>query len=503
MHMTQVQLLARGAASLAMIAGAFTYAASGPAAAVPGAAAAAATAPPPAAAQVTTVAPDLIVTNARVFDGRSAQLREHAEIVIAAGRIVAVRDAGATAAARGSSDAADAGAPGVKPPRRIDAGNRVVIPGLIDAHIHPTIAVAISALRDNDPNYVAARAGVEARNILLRGFTTIRDMGGPSFGLKQAIDEGVLEGPRIFPSGAIISQTSGHGDFRTRSGTPRRWTGEVDPLELRGYGLIADGQDEVLTAVREQLRLGATQIKLAAGGGISSMYDPIDSVQYIEEELRAAVRAAADWGTYVAVHAYTPAAIRRSVEAGVKSIEHAHLIDEATMKLIAERGVFLSPQAYLFGGAAQQAFGGGPPGPNAPPPTAAQLAQRAKSSMVSVGLDHMMQLAKKYQVKVAFGTDVFGSPRIYPLESREFGARLAWFTPLEILRQATSINGELLAMSGLRSNYQGRLGVLEPGALADLLVVEGNPLEDIRVLEKPDENLRVIVKEGRVVKSTL
>ena len=443
--------------------------------------------------------PDLIITRVRVFDGRSAQLRENAEILIRGGRIVEVRNAGAAGAPL-ANGTAPAGAPS---PRLIDAGNRIVIPGLIDAHVHPTIAVSFQALRDNDPNYIAARSGVEARKILLRGFTTIRDMGGPSFGLKQAIDEGLLEGPRIFPSGAIISQTSGHGDFRQRLGTPRRWTGEVDALERLGYGLIADGSDEVSTAVREQLRLGASQVKLAAGGGISSMYDPIDSVQYFESELRAAVQAAADWGTYVAVHAYTPAAIRRSVEAGVRSIEHAHLIDEATMKLIGERGVFLSPQAYVFGGAfaPPPSAAGAPVGP---PPTAAQLAQREKSALVSVGLDRMMQLAKKYGVKVAFGTDVFGAPRVYAWESREFGARLRWFTPLEILRQATSINGELLAMSGARNPYPGaKLGVIEAGAWADLLVVDGNPLEDIKLLEEPDKNLRLIVKGGQVVRASL
>jgi imidazolonepropionase-like amidohydrolase len=455
--------------------------------------------------------PDLIITRARVFDGRSAQLRDNAEIVIRGGRIAEIRNAGNAGGVAPSASTSTAGPTGAAatppaaaaPPRIIDAGNRVVIPGLIDAHVHPTIAVSFQALRDHDPNYIAARSAVEARRILLRGFTTIRDLGGPAFGLKQAIDEGLVEGPRIFPSGAIISQTSGHGDFRQRLGTPRRWTGEVDALERQGYGLIADGVDEVAAAVREQLRLGASQVKLAAGGGISSMYDPIDSVQYFESELRAAVQAAADWGTYVAVHAYTPAAIRRSVEAGVRSIEHAHLIDEATMTLIGERGVFLSPQAYVFGGAfaPPPSAAGAPAGP---PPTPAQLAQREKSALVSTGLDRMMQLAKKHGVKVAFGTDVFGAPRVYDWESREFGARLRWFTPLEILRQATSGNGELLAMSGARNPYAGaKLGVIEAGAWADLLVVEGNPLEDIRLLEDPGRNLRVIVKNGQVLKQGL
>jgi imidazolonepropionase-like amidohydrolase len=225
------------------------------------------------------------------------------------------------------------------------------------------------------------------------------------------------------------------------------------------------------------------------------MYDPIDSVQYVEEELRAAVRAAADFGTYVAVHAYTPAAIRRSVEAGVRSIEHAHLIDEATMKLIAERGVYLSPQAYVFSGVFAAGGAAAPAQPSA---------QSAKSAQVSVGLDRMMQLAKRYGVKVAFGTDVFGSPKVFPWESREFGARLRWFSSFEILKQATSTNGELLALSATRNPYaEGKLGVVEPGAWADFLLVEGNPLTDVRVLENPEQNLRLIVKNGRIVKRTL
>lgn len=428
-------------------------------------------------------APTLIIRNARVFDGRSANLAEGVDIVIAGNKIVAI----AVGAGRSAS--------GVN---TIDAQGRIVIPGLIDAHVHPAISVPLAALSDYDASYMVARSTAEARAILLRGFTTVRDMGGPSFGLKRAIDEGLLEGPRIFPSGAIVSQTSGHGDFRDRADSPpRRWSGRGDTAERLGFSLIADGPDEVLAAVREQLRLGATQIKLTAGGGISSSWDPIDSVQFLLPELRAAVDAAADWGTYVAVHAYTPVSIRRSVEAGVRSIEHAHLIDEPTMKLIAERGVFLSPQSFLFSGPNSRAM----PAPTGPP-TPTQLAQREKSQLVSTGLDRMMQLARKYNVKVAFGTDVFGSSRVFGLESREFGSRLRWFTPLEILRQATAINGELLGLSGPRNGY-GKLGVLEPGALADLLVLGGDPFQDLTILEDPEKNLLVIIKDGRVIRHRL
>ncbi|MEZ5500617.1 MAG: amidohydrolase family protein [Steroidobacteraceae bacterium] len=425
----------------------------------------------------------LVIRNARIFDGSNPNLLTGRDLLIDAGKIIALQPAGALPA--GSETTV------------IDAGGRVLVPGLIDAHVHPAQPIPRAQLRDSDPSYVTLRAAEELRRMLMRGFTTIRDMGGPSFGLKQAIDEGLIPGPRIFPSGAIISQTGGHGDMRERIATPAvALGGPADPLQLLGYSLIVDGPAQVAAAVREQLRLGATQIKLTAGGGISSQYDPLDSVQFSAAELEAAVQSAGDWGTYVAVHAYTPAAIRRAVQAGVRCIEHGHLIDEPTMRLLAERGVFLSPQAYLFSGAFA------PPRRGSGPPSAAQLAQRAKSQQVSAGLDTMMQLAKRYKVRIAFGTDVFGAASVYELQSHEFAARSRWFTPVEILHQATASNGELLDWSGQRNPY-GKLGVIEVGALADLLIVDGEPLEDIAVFDDPERSLRVIIKNGAIVKNTL
>ncbi|MEZ5514498.1 MAG: amidohydrolase family protein [Steroidobacteraceae bacterium] len=446
---------------------------------------------PPAAAQATPAAEaaaapviTLVVRNARVYDGQRATLTAPTSIWIAADRVAAIgfEPAGVTLSASS---------------RMLDAGGRIAMPGLIDAHMHPMVIAGFDDLKGMDANYVMARAAASAQATLLRGFTTVRDLGGPSFGLKQAIDEGLIAGPRIFPSGAIVSQSGGHGDFRSRA-AGAQYRGEPDILEQRGYTARVDGVDQVLTAVREQLRLGATQIKLAAGGGISTPLNPLDSVQLLDEEMRAAVRAAADYGTYVTVHAYTPQSLRRALDAGVRCVEHAHLIDEPTMKLIAERGVFVSTQAYAFSGVFAR-----PPAPGSPPPTAAQLFVRAKAERVQAGLDRMMTLAKKHGAKVAFGTDLFGSERVVSLQPKEFGARLKWFTSAEILQQATGINGELLSMSGTRNPYAGPVGVLTPGAMADLLIVDGNPLEDVRVLEEPDKNLLVIVKDGVVVKERL
>ena len=231
----------------------------------------------------------------------------------------------------------------------------------------------------------------------MRGFTTVRDVGGPAFGLKRAIDEGIVVGPRIYPSGAIITVTSGHGDFRQPFEVPRTLGSPQSRGEVLGAAMIADSPDEVRVRVREQLMQGASQIKLTAGGGVASPHSPLDASTFTEAELRAAVEAAGNWGTYVTVHAYTPESIRRSIAAGVKCIDHGHLMDEATAKLIAEKGVWLSMQA--FPDELAKAF---PPG----------SFEREKAMEVFAGTDKTFKLAKKYKIKTAWGTDILFSAQL-------------------------------------------------------------------------------------------
>jgi imidazolonepropionase-like amidohydrolase len=307
--------------------------------------------------------------------------------------------------------------------------------------------------------------------------------------LKRAIDEGLVAGPRIYPSGAVITITSGHGDFRQLSDLPRTIGGMLTRVEQIGGSMIADSPDEVRLRVREQLMLGASQIKLTAGGGVASPFSPLDVSTFTEAELRAAVEAAENWATYVCTHAYTPVSIRRSIAAGVKCIEHGHLMDEATAQLMADRGIWLSTQPFLDdGGASVQQLG---------------PAEWAKKRQVIAGTDTVYALAKKYGLKTAFGTDILFSQR----EAERQGSRLAsltrWYTATEALVMATSTNAELLRLSGARNPYPGNLGVVEAGALADLLLVDGNPLDNINLIADPAKSFKVIMKDGKIYKNTL
>jgi imidazolonepropionase-like amidohydrolase len=373
--------------------------------------------------------------------------------------------------------------------RIINGGGRTLMPGLIDMHWHtmlvrPTPVVMLTA----DIGYLSLMAGAEATATLMRGFTTVRDMGGPAFGLKRAIDEGIVPGPRIYPSGAVITITSGHGDFRQSFEVPRVLGAPQSRGEQTGAAMIADSPDEVRVRAREQLFLGATQIKLTAGGGVASPHSPLDASTFTEPELRAAVEAAENWGTYVAVHAYTPVSIQRAIAAGVRCIEHGHLMDEQTAQLIAEKGIWLSTQP--FPDEMADVF---PPGSS----------EREKAHEVFAGTDRTYELAKKYGIKTAFGTDILFSPGLAQRQGELLAKLARWYTPAEALVMATGNNAELLALSGKRNPYPGKLGVIEQGALADILLVDGDPIADITLIEDPAKNFVVIMKDGKIVKSTL
>ncbi|HEY7301976.1 MAG TPA: amidohydrolase family protein [Xanthobacteraceae bacterium] len=414
--------------------------------------------------------------NVRIFDGKNSALSAPANVLVSGGTIERI-----------SSDpiAVDPNA-GV---RIIPANGRVLMPGLIDAHWHAFMAATSQfVLMTADPNYLQLLAARQATATLMRGFTTIRDLGGPVFGLKRAIDEGVMIGPRIYPSGAFISQTSGHGDFRFSFEVPRRLGGPLSHSEVEGVAAIADSPDEVRLRAREQLRHGASQIKLMAGGGVASPYNPIESTQYTEPEIRAAVEAAENWGTYVTVHAYTPRAIRQAVAAGVKSIEHGQLIDEATAKLLADNGIWWSLQPFLDDEDAS--------------PLANPVSQK-KALEVFAGTDNAYKLAKKYKVKTAFGTDILFDARLTTRQGAILAKMVRWYTPAEVLKMATADNGELMALSGFINPYPGKIGVVEEGALADLLLVDGNPLENIQLVANPDKNFMIIMKNGTIYKDSV
>jgi imidazolonepropionase-like amidohydrolase len=443
--------------------------------------------PPPAATTPVTASPASAATapvpvvpptpvlfqNVRVFDGTSATLSGPMHVLVTGNTIAQISAAPITAPAGATT---------------IDGQGRTLMPGLIDNHVHVVFSASVQP-ELLDPNMtigvLQARATREAEQMLLRGFTAVRDLGGPMVEARPAIDRGALPGPRIYPSGAMVSQTSGHGDFRLPSERARRFGGAPSRGELLGAAFIADGRDEVLTATRENLRAGATQIKVMAGGGAASAYDPLDVAQYTLDEMRAAVEAAEDWGTYVTVHAYTPRAVRRALEAGVKCIDHGQLLDEATMKLLADKGAWLSLQAL-----------------DEAPPTA-PAGVREKKHQVVAGTDNAFRWARKYKVKLAWGTDFLFSPATNKNQAADIVKLRQWMTPAEILTLVTHDNAQLLALSGPRNPYPGRLGVVETGALADLLVVDGDPIADLDLIKDPEKNFVVIMKDGRIYKNTV
>jgi imidazolonepropionase-like amidohydrolase len=428
-------------------------------------------------AQTETPSPKTVLfQNVRIFDGKSGRLSGPSYVLVRGNKIERI-----SATPLATDQRADA--------VLIDGGGRTLMPGLIDMHWHAMLVrpSPASALK-SDIGYTNLVAGAEATDTLLRGFTTIRDLGGPAFGLKRAIDEGIVAGPRIFPAGAVITVTGGHGDFRELYELPRVIGGPLTRMETLGASMVADSPDEVRVRVREQLMLGASQIKLTAGGGVASPHSPIDVATFTEPELRAAVEAAENWGTYVTVHAYTPETIQRSIAAGVKCIEHGHLMDEATAKLMAQRGIWLSIQP--FPNEMADVF---PPGSD----------EREKFQEVLAGMEIAYGLAKKYKLKTAFGTDILFSQALAQRQGALLVMLTRWYTPAEALIMATGTNAQLLAISGKRNPYPGKLGVVEEGALADLLLVDGNPIEHVELIADPAKNFLVIMKDGKIYKNAL
>lgn len=416
-----------------------------------------------------------IFENVRVFDGTASALSPTLNVLVVNNTIKRI-------------SAAPIEAPSGSATTRLAGGGRTLMPGLIDAHTHLYINVEPKVLLNpkTPTEKLEQIARSHSRATLMSGFTTVRDMAGPVFKLKRDIDLGQVEGPRIYPSGTIISQTSGHGDFGAPADLPHSLGGPLPIATKLGLSTIADGAAQMLAAVRYNLRQGASQIKIAAGGGVASTFDPIEVTEYTTLELRAAVDAASDFGTYVSAHAYSPTSVRRCVAAGVKVIEHGQSMDQATVQLLRDKGTWLSLQVF-----------------EELPGSFSKL-QRDKNHQVIINQSRVWTWALKYGVKLAWGTDfMFGSPLYGPAQNAALVQTKRWMTPARALKMATHDNAQMLALSGIRNPYPGQLGVIKQGAYADLLLVDGDPTKNLDIIANPGKNFRIIMKNGKIYKNTL
>jgi imidazolonepropionase-like amidohydrolase len=446
----------------------------------------------PATGQEEEAPAQILITNVNVFDGKTDGLITGQDVLVENNLI---KEIGNDLGAR--SDAIV-----------IDGGGRTLMPGLIDGHAHVMINANYGLVETNmDLTDLAYRASLVMKRFLVDGFTSVRDMGGPTFGLQRNIDAGVVVGPRLYPSGAFISQTSGHGDFRERGdpGFSINTPGDLSNFERMGIGMVADGVPQVLAATRLNLRNGATQIKIMGGGGGSSRFDPIDVTQYSVEETCAIVEAAADWGTYVSAHTFNDRAVGRLLDCGVKAFDHGFFISEATMQRIAAEGGFVVPQMWGI----------------SPDLARNPLMPADKIPMVQALGEEFKDFGRnllKNGVKVVFASDYVGE---YSDAERARRYEIWWRTQTfdsnyEVLKQLTSTAGELLALSGPRNPYKdGPLGVIEPGAYADLILVDGNPLEDITVIGGTEQwfdadpefklipTIHLVMKDGRIYRNEI
>ena len=434
----------------------------------------------------------ILFKNVNIFDGKTSKLISGQDVLVE-GELIKMIGSGVSAGPNAHI---------------IDGGGRTLMPGLIDGHAHVMINQNFNVVETNmDLTDMSFNAAIVMKRFLMDGFTTVRDMGGPTFGLARAIDQGRVIGSRLYPSGAFISQTSGHGDFRDRSdpGLSHNDAGDLSNFERFGIGTVADGVPEVLKATRLNLRNGATQIKIMAGGGGSSRFDPIDTTQYSKEEICAIVEAAKDWGTYVGAHTFNDRSVGRLLDCGVKTFEHGFFISDKTMKRIAREGAYVVPQMWGL----------------SPDLAKHPLMPKEKLPMVAKLQEEFGDFGErllKNKVKVVFASDYVGDfadaerARRYEIwwRTQAFGSNF------EVLKQLTSTAGEMLAMSKPRDPYKaGKLGVVEEGAYADLILVDGNPLEDITVIGGTDKwfdadpeyklipTIRIVMKGGNVYRNDL
>lgn len=417
-----------------------------------------------------------LITNANVFNGVDNNLIENVSILIEDNLITQIGEIDPTIA-----------------DETIDAQGGTVMPGLIDAHVHITLSAPFNVIDTMTREEVAIRSAKISEEMLMRGFTTIRDVAGNTLGLKNSIDNGYATGPRILPSMAAISQTCGHSDYRQNQAQERLANGHEDsPMMKQGSMKVADGRSEVLKAVREQLFMGASQIKIMAGGGASSTFDPLDTLQFTSDEMKAAVEAASDYGTYVAAHIHTSDAMRRAAEAGVMSFEHATIMDDDIAEIIKEKGIWVIPSYFTSSLIAERKI----PLPNEE--------TYSKTERVGKAMFKSAELIKKYDIQnIAFGTDCVGETNVHATQLNELGAIEQVFDTITALRMATSNCGRLFEMSTYQHPYQeGKLGQIVEGAYADLLIIDGNPLDSVACVANT-ETQKLIMKDGKVYKNTL
>ena len=400
--------------------------------------------------------PSTLFRNALLLDAEAGVILGERHVLVEDGRIKEVADSPINAGGA----------------QVVEVGGRVLMPGLCDAHVHVTVATPnFAALRRWSPYYVTARASKILGDMIRRGFTTVRDAGGADYGLAAAVEEGYIIGPRILYSGKALSQTGGHGDVRGR--------GENDMGDCYcrpGLGRLCDGVAEVRLAVRDEIRKGAHQIKIMVAGGVSSPTDPVVNCQFSEEEITAAVEEAANGHTYVMAHSYTGESIVRALRCGVRSFEHGNLMDAEAADMMVEKGAFLVPTMATYVTLSRDGIAAGLP-----------AAMHAKiGNLVEKGME-ALELAYRKGVKIVYGTDLLGD--LHWHQTSELATRAEVQTNAEVIRSATVTAAELF-------NMQGDIGIVAPGARADLIVVDGNPLENLGILEGQGENVPAVMKDG-------